>query len=176
MVAKYNELVDLIDGELFSAESSIEDKSTLRTIMSDIKDTLFGNYGKLDDLNLFNFGFEVDKTGYLSVDTTEFNEAVENNIDDLRSLFVGVAEKEGMGTQLKEYVDSLDSFDGLLTKYQDNMTTRKDFLEDEQEKAQEDLDNKYALLAQQFASYGAIITQFENQFSGLKLMIEQSTA
>ena len=56
------------------------------------------------------------------------------------------------------------------------MNSRKEALEEEKEKAEEDLDNKYSLLAQQFAAYGAIITQFESQFAGLKLMIEQSTA
>lgn len=175
-VTKYNTLVATVDIELYSADSTIEDKSTLRTMISSIKDKLFGSYGTDDSLSLFNVGFNIDKTGFLSIDSEKLNDTIQNNMEDLKSLFLGVAEDEGLGTQLKTYLDDLDSFDGLLTKYQDNMNSRKESLEEEKEKAIEDLDSKYSLLAAQFASYGTIINQFESQFSGLKLMIQQSTA
>lgn len=175
-VTQYNALISKIDDELYSAESSIEDKSTLRTIIESVKDKLFGTYGEDEDLSIFNFGFEIDKSGVLSLDSTEFSEALEDDIDSLKELFVGVAEKPGLGTQLKEYVDSLDSFEGLLTKYEENMNSRKESLQEDVDDAQESLDSSYALLAEQFASYGAIIAQFENQFSSLKMMIEQSTS
>lgn len=173
-VSKYNEFMELVNTELYSAESTMEDKSALRTVVQGIKETLFENYGSSDDLNVFNFGIEVDKTGYLSLDKAKFNEAVEDDIESLQSLFIGSAEKEGAGTSLKEYLDSLDSLDGLLYGYETSMNTRKSTLEENKEEAQETLDNKYAQLSSQFAAYTAIITQFENQFSGLKMMIEQS--
>lgn len=176
-ITQYNELVDLVDGELYSAESKINDKSTLRTMMSQIKDMLFGTYGTSDDKNIFNFGFSVNETtGKLSLDSSTFNEAVTNDLASLKELFVGVAEKEGLGTQLKTYVDGLDSSDGLLTAYEDNMDVRKTALEEDKEAAVEDLDNKYKQMAQQFADYGVIINQMEQSFSGLKLLIQQSTS
>lgn len=177
-VNKYNELVALVDIELYSTDSKVEDKATLRTMMDSIKSQLFGSYGENSDLNIFNFGFEVDRYGSLSLNTTTFNEKIEDDLDSLKSLFIGSADEalRGLGTNLKEYVDSLDSFDGLLTSYENNITSRKQTLEEEKEEAIEALDSKYALMAQQFASYSAIITQFENSFSGLKLMIQQSTA
>lgn len=175
-ITKYNEMVTLVDAELYSEDSSVEDKSTLRTMMSGIKDQLFGSYGTSDDKNIFAIGFELDKSGYLSLNATDFNAALESDPDGIRELFIGVAEDEGLGTQMKSYVDSLDSFDGLLTAYESNMTVRKEHLEEDLEKAVEDLDNKYSLLAQQFAAYAGIITQFETSFSGLKLLIDQSTA
>lgn len=172
-VSQYNALISVIDDELYSSESSIDDKSTLRTVVEGIKDKLFGSYGD-DKLSIFNFGFEVDKNGVLSLDSTKFNEAMEDDIGALKDLFIGAAESPGLGTDLKEYVDSLDSFDGLLTKYEENMNSRKESLQEDVDSAQESLDSRYALLAQQFASYGAVIAQFENQFAGLKMMIEQS--
>jgi flagellar hook-associated protein 2 len=175
-VTAYNELVALVEGELYSSDSNIEDKSSLRSMMTDIKDKLFGSYGTNDDLNIFNFGFEINKNGVLSLNSATFNTAIENDIDSLRSLFVGLAEDKGLGTQLKEYVDSLDGFEGLLSTYQTNIDARKESLTEEKEKAIEALDNKYSLLSQQFAAYGAIINQFESQFAGLKLMIDQSVA
>lgn len=175
-VAKYNEFMDLVNNELYSSESSIEDKSTLRTVIEGIKENLFGNYGQDDNLNIFNFGIEIDKTGYLSMNTSKFNEAIENDMESLQSLIIGSAEKEGAGTSLKNYIDSLDSLNGLLYGYETNMNTRKTNLEKDKDEAQESLDERYSQMAAQFASYTAIITQFENQFSGLKMMIEQSVS
>lgn len=175
-VNTYNELAAMVDEELYGADSPMEDTSALRSMMEGIKDKLFNTYGTNDDLSIFNFGFELDKSGTLSLDTTKLNEAIEDNLDDLKMLFKGAAEDEGLGTQLKEYVDALDGFDGLLYSYEENMNSRIESLEAEKEKAEEALENKYSLLAQQFASYSSIITQMESSFSGLSLMIEQSTA
>lgn len=175
-VTKYNELISLISEELDSTQSSIEDKSTLRTITQNIKEQVFGSYGNNDSLNIFNIGFDLDRYGVLSLNSEKFNEALEKNPQDLKSLFIGVAEDRGLGTNLKEYVDSLDNFDGILTAYETSMNSRKKSLEEEKEKAIELLDTRYALMSQQFAAYGVIINQFEAQFSGLKLMIQQSTA
>jgi len=175
-VNTYNELVGIVDDELYSADSPMEDTSALRSMMEGIKGKLFSTYGTNNDLSIFNFGFELDKSGTLSLDSDKLNGAIENNLDDLKSLFLGVAEDEGLGTQLKTYVDDLDGFDGLLYTYEENMNTRQESLEEEKEKAEEALERKYSLLAQQFASYSTLITQMESSFSGLSLMIEQSTA
>jgi len=172
----YNELVELIDAEMYSGESSLNDLSSLRLMMSSIKNTLFGNYGTSEDKNIFSYGFSLDKTGYMTIDSTIFSKAVADDIDGLKELFVGVAEKPGLGTVLKEYLDNLDGYDGLLTTYGDNMATRKTKLEDEKTKAQEQLDTKYSLMAQQFAAYTAIITQMEASFAGLKMMISESSS
>ncbi len=175
-VNKFNEFVALVDEEIYSADGVISDKSALRSMVDGIKGKLFGAYGEDDSLNLFNIGFSLDKTGFLSIDSAKLNDNIENNITDLKSLFLGVAEDEGLGTQLKTYLDDLDSFSGLLTKYEETMNSRKESLEKDKEKAIKDLDNKYAMLSSQFAAYGAIINQFEAQFNGLKLMIQQSVA
>ncbi len=175
MVTKYNELVDLVDAELYGADSVVEDKSSLRTMMSEIKDKLFNDYGASSDKNLFNFGFSVSETtGKLAIDSTVLNDAITNDLDSLKELFVGTASDEGLGTQLKTYVDALDGFEGLLTTYGENIDARLTSLNTEKESAVEDLDNKYAQMAQQFASYGVIINQMEASFSGLKMLIQQA--
>ena len=49
-------------------------------------------------------------------------------------------------------------------------------LEEEKEKAEKALNAKYEQLALQFSSYGAVINQMESSFSGLKMLIQQSTS
>ncbi len=175
-VNTYNELVALVGEELYSADSPMEDTSSLRTMIEGIKEKLFATYGTNDDLSVFNFGFELDKSGTLSLDTDKLNEIIENNLGDLKSLFLGVAEDEGLGTQLKTYIDDLDGLNGILYTYKENMNNRQEKLETEKEKAEKALESKYSLLAQQFASYSTLITQMESSFSGLSLMIKQSVA
>lgn len=176
VVTKYNELVELVEAETLQSDGTLQDKSSMNSIMTSIREKLFGSYGENADKNIFNYGFSIDKSGVLSLDNETFNTAVQDDLASLRTLFIGDAVNEGLGTQLKEYVDALDGFGGLITIYEDNMAERKTALEENKEKATTSLDSKYSLMAQQFASYSVIINQMENSFSGLKMMIEQSTS
>jgi len=172
--AAYNEVVDSIDGELYADESSINDPSSLRSMLSQIKDKFFQTYG--DDKSIFNYGIDLDKDGHMTIDSEKLGKAVTEDLDGLKELFVGTAENKGVGTQIKELIDDMNAFDGSLTLYGDHMADRKTKLEEEREKAIEDLDAKYSLMVSQFSAYGAIIAQMEASFSGLKLTIDQSTA
>ncbi|QOG12390.1 flagellar filament capping protein FliD [Arcobacter sp. FWKO B] len=175
-IDKYNELVELVDSELYSKDSALNDTSSIRMILSTIKNTMFNGYGSSGELSLFNYGFGLDEKGKMSLDSQKFGEAVLNNLDDLKELFIGVPETKGLGTTLKETLDDMKLTNGLLRLYGDNMTARKETLEKDKTTAIEQLDAKYFQLAQQFAAYTAIISQMESAFGGLKMMIEQSTA
>ncbi len=171
IVEKYNAVVDLIDEELYSADSSIKDLGTFRTIESDLKNMFFGQYGD-DDLSAFNYGFSFDKKGHLSYDKEILGKAITDNPDDIKTLFTGVSEDKGIGTKMKEYFVNLDLRDGLMYQYSDAMADRKIKLEDEKEKAQKTIDDKYDAMATQFVAYGALISQMESSFAGLKMIIE----
>ena len=175
-VDKYNELVALIETETLGSDSSLNDRSSIKGIVNQIKDKLFGSYGAAGDKSVFNFGIELDKFGGLSIDSKKFNEAVQKDMAGLKDLFVGSAEKKGLGTVLKETLDTMKFAGGLLNSYDAAMRTRETILNENKEKAEKSLDVKYQQLALQFSSYGALINQMESSFSGLKLMIQQSVA
>ena len=167
---KYNELLLMISEEIYSTEASVQDKSSLRSIMSDIKNMMFNEHGLNDD-NLLNYGFSFDKTGAVEIDTTILGKALTDDPDKVQSLFIGVAEDKGFGTALKEHLDGLNAYDGFFATYDSSMETRKTNLEEDKEKAVKDLDNKYDTMAAQFSAYASIITQLEASFSGLKQTI-----
>lgn len=172
---KYNDLVDLVNSYILGDEdnpATISDSSTLKTMMNSIKEILFGSYGLDDEESLFKYGISFDSDGYLNVDSTELTEAVTDNYDDLKELFVGYAEKEGIGTKLKTYLDSLDSLDGLFTTYEDKLNDRIDTLNEDYQTASDKLDEKYEQMSTQFAQYTVLITQMENSFASLKMIIE----
>ena len=175
-VDKYNELVSLIETETLGSDSSLNDRSSIKGIVNQIKDKLFGSYGAAGDKSVFNFGIELDKFGGLSIDSKKFNEAVQKDMVGLKDLFIGSAEKKGLGTVLKETLDTMKFVGGVLNSYDAAMKTREKSLNENKEKAEKSLDVKYQQLALQFSSYGALINQMESSFSGLKLMIQQSVA
>ena len=173
---KYNDLVDLVNSYILGDEENpavISDSSTLKSMMSSIKNILFDSYGLNNEENLFKYGISFDSDGYMQVDETELSTALTDNYDDLKELFVGYAEKEGIGTRLKSYLDSLDNLlDGLLTTYDDKLSTRLSTLTTDYETASEKLDEKYEQMASQFASYTVLITQMETAFSSLQSIID----
>lgn len=175
-VTKYNELVALIDSEAFSADSKIEDKSSIRDIVSQIKTKMFGTYGQSNDKSMFNYGIELDKYGGLLLDSTKFNKAVQEDMSGLKDLFLGSAEKKGLGTVLKETLDNMTFTGGLLDTYDKNISTRETSINSEKEKAEKALNAKYEQLSLQFAAYGSLINQMESSFSGLKMLIQQSVS
>lgn len=173
---KYNDLVDLVNSYILGDEDNpavISDSSTLKSMMNSIKDILFDSYGLDNEENLFKYGMSFDSSGYMQVDESELSTALTNNYDDIKELFVGYAEKEGIGTKLKTYLDALDSLDGgLLSTYDDKLTLRLSTLTTDYETASDKLDDKYEQMASQFASYTVLITQMETAFSSLKSIID----
>ena len=76
-------------------------------------------------------------------------------------------------------LDETISINGIkkgLIDYELNMLKREETMKKEKDTAETALDNRYAAMAQQFATYGVIINQMEASFSGLKMMIQQSIA
>ena len=176
---KYNDLVDLVNSYILGDEDNpavISDSSTLKTMMSEIKNILFGSYGLDNEENMFKYGMSFDTSGYLQIDDSALSTALTDNYDDLKELFVGYAEKEGIGTRLKTYLDSLDSLDGgLLSTYSDKLSTRLSTLSSDYDDASTKLDDKYDQMAAQFASYTVLITQMENDFASLQSVIDGSS-
>ncbi|MFW2612841.1 flagellar filament capping protein FliD [Aliarcobacter butzleri] len=173
-VTAYNTLNTLISGEVYSTDSSLGDKASIRNVMSQLKEQLFGTGS--GDKTIFSYGFSFDSSnGNLVLSSTEFDNAIKNDKEGLQNLFVGVAEKKGIGTTLDELISN-SGINKSLIDYESNMLSRETKLTEQKDAAQEALDAKYELMAQQFAAYTTIITQMENSFSGLKMLIQQSTA
>ncbi len=176
---KYNELVDLVNSYIIGDDDNpaiISDSSTLKTMMNSIKEILFDNYGLDNEESMFVYGISFDSDGYMQVDEDELTTALTDNYDDVKELFKGYAEKEGIGTRLKTYLDSLDGLDGLLTTYSDRLDNKLDTLTTYYETASTKLDEKYEQMTEQFAAYTVLITQMETAFSSLQLIIDGSSS
>ena len=160
----------MITEELYSEEPSVQDTSSLKSILSNIKNMMYEEYGTNDE-SLLNYGFGFDKSGLLEVDASILGKALTDDPDKVKSLFLGVAEDKGFGTLLKEHLDDLNSYNGLFSSLTTGMDTRRKSLTKDQDDVIANLDTKYDTMAAQFAAYASIISQMESSFSGLKQMI-----
>jgi len=172
LASLYNELSDMIDKYTKYDEDKgfaiISDSTTLRGIMSTIKNTFYKSYnGK----SIFNYGVTFNSGGKMEVDTKTLSKALKNNFNDIKGLFLGKPQKEGIGTVLTKYINGLDDHKGLLTINGQKLDNSLNSIQNELKNQRESLDRKYRNMAQQFATYTKIITQMQNSFNSLKLII-----
>ena len=170
---KFNEVNELLEKGIYDKNSNIENKSLLRDISNNLKNTLFG-HGNTTDQSIFNIGFSLnEKNGNLIFNEKEFEKAINENKSSIKDLFVGVPEKKGIATELDELISNSGITKQLLD-YDLTILTKQDKLNKEKEEALKTIENKYQLMATQFAAYGNIINQMEASFSGFKMLIESS--
>ena len=170
---KFNEVNELLEKGIYDKSSNIENKSLLRDISNNLKNTLFRN-GNTTDQSIFNIGFSLnEKNGNLIFNEKEFEKAINENKSSVKDLFVGVPEKKGIATELDELISNSGITKQLLD-YDLTILTKQDKLNKEKEEALKTIENKYQLMATQFAAYGNIINQMEASFSGFKMLIESN--
>ena len=89
LATSYNALVAAVDSELYDSNSNIDDKASLRSMMTGIKDFLFNSYGSTDDgsggyisdKSIFNYGFELGKDVSLTVNSEDLNKVISDDFE-----------------------------------------------------------------------------------------------
>lgn len=175
IVNAYNELVDTVSKYTDSKNTTLQDSSSIKMILDQAKSIMLSESGPNDE-SIFSYGFELDTDGKLSYDEAILNKTLNDNPEKLKNLFIGTAEDKGIGEHLFETFAAFSFNGGLLNSFEESITNRKTTYQANLEKQQEKLDDKYTAMSEQFASYTAIITQMESSFSGLLMMMKQSTA
>ncbi len=159
--------VDSADRGIFSSDSSIK---SMKTMIRDSIDSIGGGVG-----TLFDYGFDIDKDGVLSIDKDIFNTKLDENPTNVEAFFSGgtFTNADGTTTQVdgafNEYSVSIESYtkyNGTLDQLKTYFTENISSLEDRKELAIERLDDKYEILAKQYAAYDLVINKY-NQASSM---------
>lgn len=81
----------------------------------------------------------------------------------------------GFFEKLKDTLNSLTGTNGTLTKYSENLINEKKKLDDEKEKTQNSINEKYGRMQTQFSQYEVILNKLNNQMNTLSTMIKMAT-
>ncbi len=151
---------------IFSGESTMKSmQSALRSML----DNAGSEVG-----NLYEYGFDVDKDGRLSIDKTTFNAKMDENPANVEVFFSGgdftnadgsTTAVNGAFNDIFTLVDEYTKFNGMLDQYKSYLDDGVSSLEDRKLSATERLDAKYEILQRQFAAFDAMIAKLNNASS-----------
>lgn len=166
LITKYNELFTFVSQKTSSSE--LEDKSSLREMMNQIKSKLFGNN---NENSIFTIGVNMNKEGLLELDSSVFNNLINNNLSSVKNVFTNTT-NTGISDKLNETINSFYKTNGIYNLYENRNTNRLSLTNDEITKSKSDLDKKYNELSTQYRSYNSIISKMNSSFSALSSIID----
>ena len=167
-VQSYNLYVDQADnlGRYDPGSASagpLNGDSILRNANNQLRQLLSGNFGD-NGLSLSDFGIELDVEGRLSLDETQFQDAVAADFEAFRNFLDG---DEGFATSLQTATTRYIEDDGVLDGRVESLNSRLDRLEVSEQR----LDDRIARIEErylrQFAALDAVLAQLQQTSSYL---------
>lgn len=149
---------------IFSGDSLLKGlKSTLMHIFSD---TAQGGDTLLD------IGFDMDKSGTISVDKTKLNDYISKDSSNFEAFFTGgsysnqagsdATDVNGVFNDMDKIIQAYTKFNGLLDESKNDISSKVSDLEDRKLTMQARLDDRYNSMQKQFTAYDAMIAKLKN--------------
>ena len=166
--------IDSEERGIFSSESTI--KGMQRSI-ENMLGSMGGGVGSMMD-----YGFDIDEDGKLSLDEDILNTKLDDDTSNVEVFFAGGDFDNGDGTtttvdgafvEFSTLVEGYTDYNATLDQFKDSIDESIASLEDRKEKTIERLDNRYEILAKQYAAYDLIIAQYN---SASTMFTEMTTA
>ncbi len=112
-VSAYNDIISFISDQKDSSWSNDRGLQSTKRRLQSFLTTSIGGTGAYQ--HLVDIGIKTNKDdGTISLDTTTFNDALANNLEDVEKLFIGETGVEGIATKFKTYLEgSTDSVNGI---------------------------------------------------------------
>ncbi len=159
--------VDSESRGIFSNESTI--KSMKRTL-----EEMISNIGSGTGSSMFDYGFDIDKDGKLSLDKDIFNSKLDDDPRNVEAFLAGgtftnadgsTVELDGAFSEMATEVEAYTKYNATLDLFKESIQENIKTLEDRKESAIERLDNKYEILKQQYAAYDLMISKLNSASS-----------
>ena len=112
-VTAYNDIISFISDQKDSSWSNDSGLQSTKRRLQSFLTTAIGGTGAYQ--HLVDIGIKTNKDdGTISLDTTTFNDALANNLEDVEKLFIGETGVEGIADKFKNYLaGSTDSINGI---------------------------------------------------------------
>jgi len=185
-VEKYNATMDELSRATKNSTDSSErgifsGDSTFTAMQRDLRgmiDKVGGGVG-----TLYDYGFDIDKSGKMSIDKTAFNAKMDDNPANIEAFFSGgdftnsdgsTTTVTGAFSEMSDKTTNYTKYNGMLDNYKTFLDDNTKSLEESKTKATERLDAKYEVMKQQFAAYDAMIASFNNASAAFTQMQDAS--
>ena len=190
-VSGYNSLVSKIQ-ELtkFDPDNKstgvFQNESVIKNITRDISSMLFNSfatqnvtktdrngseYNEVINLNATDFGFSMNKTGFLDFNSSKFADMLKNHPDETEKFFSD--DENGAFNKVLNYIDSLtkgsnSTLELLNQQYKNEEKSYENTIEDSKKR----INTKYQTMAMQFASYDEMINSYNVQAQTIQQSIQ----
>jgi len=185
LVSKIQELTKF-DKDHRSASGVFQNESDIKKITSDLSNMLFSSfatmsvekedkngskYDQIVNLNASDFGFTMNRTGFLNFDESKFDQMLNSHPEETEKFFSD--EDNGAFSKALNYIDKLtkgsnSTLELLNQQYKNQEKSFETTIEDSQKR----IDAKYQTMAMQFASYDEMINSFNVQSQSLQQAID----
>lgn len=174
-VSKYNDLMsNLVESTKYNSDTkaagTFQGTSEIKSLKSDISKSLLtvDSSGK----SLSEYGVTLNDAGILEFDQSAFDSKMSSNSSDAENFFRGDSTTDGFFTNFNSLLSGyIDSSNGILTRYDTQLTNEKKTLEESKITATKRLDSKYNIMAKKFAAYDTVISQYNASFQSLSMQI-----
>lgn len=187
-VEKYNTAIDELSALTKNSTDSSErgifaSESLIKSLRSDLQD-MIGTVGG-GVASLYDYGFDIDKDGKMTVDKTVVGEKMDANINNFEAFFSGGDYDNGDGTtttltgafdELTTQLGQYTQTNAYLSQFEESITQRISELTDRQTSTIERLDSKYEMMAKRYAAYDLMMTQLNNASNAFIQMVNAQYA
>ncbi len=177
-VTAYNTLIDkctelgkrntIVGGESQDDGGALAGDSMPRSIRTLMANTVMEPNSEMTGINsIFQLGIKMDNDGKLSVDSDKFDDALDDNYEQVVALFSGENGVAGkLQTSLKEYTKT----GGLISQRQDQLNSDLRDLSSREATAADQLEKYEANLRAQYGSLDTLLAQMQSSASYLSLL------
>lgn len=177
-VTAYNTLIDkctelgkrntIVGGESQDDGGALAGDSMPRSIRTLMANTVVEPNSEMTGINsIFQVGIKMDNDGKLSVDSDKFDDALDDNYEQVVALFSGENGVAGkLQTSLKEYTKT----GGLISQRQDQLNSDLRDLSSREATAADQLEKYEANLRAQYGSLDTLLAQMQSSASYLSLL------
>lgn len=179
-VDAYNTLMtNLKDMTVYDAENGVKGvfsgDSFVKSLGREITNTITTVNGSGN--SLLNYGIDIDRYGTMSFDSSVLDAALSSDSDAVKEFFTGGTDSNGDATtgvfeNITDRINDYTSYGGLLSTYETSLKSEGTALSETLTRAQEMLDNRYAIMTKRFAAYDSMINKTNSMFSSLQMMID----
>lgn len=166
-VEKYNAILSYIDEQ---EDADWGRDMGFQGVKRSLQNLLVTNTGVSGDLKyLVDLGIETDQyTGKISIDSSQLDDAINENLDDLENLFLGEDGIDGISTLFKNYLDGVtDSTNGILAAKQKSTDIGIKSLDSNIERMELRLEKREEMLNAQFAAMEQLVSGMNSTASYL---------